>query len=350
MAMIHYVHTIVVGVVLVLGGAFPALAQSPDCSAAAAYNRAQGGVTFLVLRDGEVVCRDYVGEASSRSYFLASGTKSFTGVMAAAAAQDGLLVLDELVSDTITEWKTDPRRSRITIRQLLSLTSGISAGENGAPPSYSEAIQYPSVADPGTMFDYGPVPFQIFGEVMRRKLIASGRPGDPLIYFKVRVLDALGIAPALWRRDEEGYPNMPSGASLTAAQWAAYGEFIRLGGRDTEAHQLVDSATLEALFVGSTTNPGYGVGWWLPGRAGLVSSRGETSEGPTGNAGATGADTIMAAGAGKQRLFVIRSRDLTVVRQTEGRDARRSARRQAPEETGDRWSDETFLTLLLNGL
>jgi CubicO group peptidase (beta-lactamase class C family) len=59
---------------------------------------------------------------------LASGSKSFVGVLAMMAVEDGLLSLDEKAADTLTEWKDDPRKSRITVRQLLNLSSGLSPG------------------------------------------------------------------------------------------------------------------------------------------------------------------------------------------------------------------------------
>src|SRR5204862_4336450 len=52
------------------------------------------------------------------------------GIAAMAAVEDGLLTLDEKVADTITEWKGDPRKGQITIRQLLTLSSGLDPGAN----------------------------------------------------------------------------------------------------------------------------------------------------------------------------------------------------------------------------
>src|SRR5207245_4980976 len=78
------------------------------------------------------------------------------------------------VADTITEWKADPRKSQITIRQLLNQTDGIEP----APHLHSEsirdrnavAVQLSLVAAPGSAFAYGPSHLQIFAEVLRRKL------------------------------------------------------------------------------------------------------------------------------------------------------------------------------------
>ena len=109
---------------------------------AADYLRACNGHALLVYRDGQLVFEEYLnGHTREQSHRLASGTKSFVGVLALMAIEDGLLKLDERVADTLTEWKVDARKSQVTIRQLLTLTSGIAGGEVGDVPSFREAVR-----------------------------------------------------------------------------------------------------------------------------------------------------------------------------------------------------------------
>src|SRR5438045_9631398 len=89
--------------------------------AAAAYSRAAGGTSFLAVQNGQTLLEQSAGEARK----IYSGTKAFWGLAALAAAEDGLLNLDEHVADTIDSWKRDPRKSRVTIRQLLACSAGI---------------------------------------------------------------------------------------------------------------------------------------------------------------------------------------------------------------------------------
>ena len=101
-------------------------AQSPPSKEAfklaADYSHSQHGTGLLVMVRGEVLFEDYAeGWNADKPHLLASGTKSFCGVMAACAVHDGMLTLDEKVADTLTEWKEDKRKSQVTIRQLLSL-------------------------------------------------------------------------------------------------------------------------------------------------------------------------------------------------------------------------------------
>lgn len=328
-----------------------ALALSPACAderAAADYNARAGGVSFLVMRGGAIVYEDYAnGGAPEKSWNLASGTKSFSCAIAAAAVQDGLLALDELASKTLGEWKSDPQKARVTIRQILSLTSGIKPMRIGRAAPYAESAAQPMAAAPGSAFAYSPVNFQIFGEIMRRKLksFESGRYDDPVDYLDARVLKTIGAAPAKWKIGADGYPTLPQGAEYTARNWALYGQFALEGGRWTGA-DLVDRSAFAECLKGSKANPAYGLTFWLnrePSAATLKASRTMTVATDLfthPRRGELPKDLFMAAGAGGQRLYVIPSRDLVVVRQYPRMIDPRLKRRL-------KFSDVEFLTTLL---
>jgi CubicO group peptidase (beta-lactamase class C family) len=291
--------------------------------------------------DGRIVHEQFrqPGDAAER-WRLASGTKSFSGVAAAAAVQDGLLSLDERVSDTLTEWRDDGRRN-ITIRQLLSLTSGIDtpAPGRGGRSSPEEAATRRLIHPPGTRFAYGQAPFQIFAAVMARKL--KGETYEA--YLERRVLRALDITlefKSLIPSRRAG-PDWGGGGAMSAGDWARFGEFVRQGGR-WNGRQWVDAPALADNFVGSTTHPGYGLTWWLkpPGGA-TVPLEGTTENATDFYRGGADALTVtqvwMAAGAGKQRLVIVPERNMVAVRQT--------SRLLLGERSG--FSDVEFLRLLL---
>src|SRR6202008_4508540 len=155
---------------LVVGGIQPV-----DCVRAAKYSESRRGTSVLVMQNGRTIFEHYAnGGSAGGRWPIFSGTKSFWGIAALAAVHDGLFKLDDLVSDTITEWKSDPRKSRITIRQLLSQTDGIEGASFLQRPSIRDrnttAIRLPTLAPPGTAFIYGPSHLQIFSELLRRKL------------------------------------------------------------------------------------------------------------------------------------------------------------------------------------
>lgn len=316
--------------------------------AAAKYSADQRGISFLVMHDGKLIYADYPnGGAATRAHELASGTKSFTGVTAIAAIEDGIIEsLDENICDTITAWKGDPMKSQITVRHLLTLTCGLSPENksNRQVPSYAEAIENGAVAEPGEKFAYGPVPFQCFGEFLRLKLKASGSDESPLDYMTRRLFAPIGLEYKSWRKDNDGNPNLPSGAQLTATDWAKYGEMLRLGGQ-FNGTQIVPSEKLDQCFVGTDANPGYGFTFWLNAkmspqkRRSIPQLRRGTDDMTTTEA--IPSDLVFAAGAGKQRLYISRDAKLVVVRQGEGIV-------DALDGKPDGFSDREFMTLLLN--
>ena len=346
---------------------------------AAEYSRSFKGHALLVLLDGEIVYEHYETPwTASTRHPLASGTKSFVGVLAAAAVEDGLIAWDQPVSTVIEEWRDDPRKSRITVRQLLELSSGLDPADStlgsrgggligraigadrpsrrGSDPDaarvrdkFAASIEVPMRDEPGTRFRYGPSHFFAFGEMLERVLAdarGEGRLEDESLeaYLDRRVLAPIGLGGVSrgWGRDRAGNLNLPGGARLTAREWARFGEFVRRGGRvDGEGGgevEVIDEEVLLRCFERSAANPGYGLTWWLP-RADAAEAAPE-ADGTLGErlvarglqrqvsqvprrevpGRASGGDPDpslriwMAAGLGKQRLHVLPDHGLVVVR------------------------------------
>src|SRR5207249_10290644 len=173
-----------------------------DCVRAAKYSESKRGVSMLVMQNRRTLFERYAnGGSASGRWPIFSGTKSFWGVAALAAVHDGLFRLDDLVSDTITEWQNDPRKSRITIRQLLNQTDGIEGASRLQRTSLRDrnavAIRLPAAAEPGSAFIYGPSHLQIFSELLRRKL--GGR--STIAYVEGHVLNRLGLGRLNYKQD-----------------------------------------------------------------------------------------------------------------------------------------------------
>lgn len=323
------------------------LNAAAGCQQAIDYSTSESGVSVYVLKHGAIVCEAYAGKGGpDEAHEIWSGTKSFTGIMAAAAAKEGMLALDEKVSDTITEWQADPQKAAVTIRQLLSLSSGI--GNLGQPggraPSYADAIKTAFTAPPGEKFQYGPQSFQVFGELIQRKLKARGTPMSSRDYLKARILDPLGMIWSDWRSTPEGDPILSQASVFTAREWAKFGEFVRKGGVSPTGERLVDPVTFEQLFQGSKANPAYGISWWLP-RATSEPDVLTASIDLTRHSHELPADMVVAGGAGNQRMYVVPSCGLTAVRQAAFDPAAALA---AGPNRARSWSDFTFIKSLLD--
>lgn len=283
---------------------------------AAHYSAAHGGLSMLVRYRNEVLFERYDHSVAGDAHLLYSGTKSFTCALAVAAADDGLLTLDEAVADTLPGWRNDPDLAGITIHQLLSLSSGIEAGQQADIVSYQDAAARARMRTPGEhSFDYGPDPFQIFGAVMEAKLA----PDDDILgYLERRVFAPIGLTYAQWRDEPAGQPRLSAGAFLTAESWSRYGQLMVDGGR-WEDREVLDPEEVEVCFSSGEGNPGYGMAFWLPTVDGGLGSGGFPSDRAQRlTAVGVPADFAKAAGVGGQGLYLFPSLDLVVVRQTGG--------------------------------
>lgn len=265
-----------------------------DVNAALAYAERHTLHALLVVRDGATVCERYAnGYDAATPHALYSGTKSFWGVTAAAAHDDGLLDLDETVAATIPQWRSDARRKRVTLRDLLALTSGIGFGGLGtAVPTYERALAAPIKDEPGERFTYGGIPLQVFGAVLVQKLAPRGL--TPHAYLRERLLDPIGLEIGSWRTLKDGTQPLPTGAFLTAQAWLRWGTLVLDGGR-RQGRALVRAASLEPCFAGSAANPHYGLGWWL-----------RPLEAPPAS--------VYASGSGGQALYIVPSERTVVVK------------------------------------
>jgi CubicO group peptidase (beta-lactamase class C family) len=304
----------------------PAVAQSmPRLRAAARYAADHAGDALLVFRHDSLVLEEYQnGYDGRRPHPLASGTKTFSCVLAALGQADGVLELDEPAARTLPEFQDDSLKRRVTIRQLLSLTSGLDPDPAGP--------DLPMVAPPGQRFAYSGVSFAVFGAVLSRKLHGE----DLVAYLTRRVFAPLGIDVADWQRDGAGHPALASGAVMTARAWGRFGLLLRDRGR-WNGRQLVPGAALAECGHGSAANPGYGLGVWLnapaptrpapPGvhRAGLEDRLILAPDLPH--------DLWLAAGAGGQRMYILPGAGLVVVR--------------FGHNTGPDYRDDVFLRTLL---
>lgn len=163
------------------------------------------GVTALVLRDGETVYERAAGFADREAavpatpetiWRLASMSKAIVSATALALVDEGRLSLDDRVTDWLPEFAPrlpDGRQPEISIRQLMTHTSGLSypflepvdspynhgpvpVGLDATGESLDDAIRQiaslPLVFEPGTEWRYS-VSTDVLGAVIER---VSGMP------------------------------------------------------------------------------------------------------------------------------------------------------------------------------
>lgn len=295
--------------------------------AAREYSGSHNGRALVVQEHGQTRFEDYFnGYEKGTPLHIYSGTKSFFGVLATIAEEEEILSLDERVADTITEWRDDPRKQSITIRELLNFTSGLDTGFDEIYGRSSEdkirlAIATDAKNNRGESFVYGPSHLGVFCEILRRKLPERVTYED---YLRKKLIGPLGINIARWRDDDHGNVHPSAGIYTTAQDWIRFGELINAGGT-WQGKRLVKTENLAQCFRGTAINPSFGLCFWLNGYAGQSDAREADPEewldrepmpedwSKTCLCKDAPRDLVVSLGSTFQRLYVVPSMNLIVV-------------------------------------
>ena len=322
---------------------FPREEPSPEdlarYQAAAELSESRDGLALVVIDGGAVVFEQYAeGYDPSTPLHIFSGTKSFSCALAAFAIEDGLLDLDEQVKDTLPDLAAG---SGVTVRQLLDFTSGIKQDDavltrdwrrvnQRVDDKYAYAVALPSVHTAGAEWHYGASHLTVFGALIKAKY---GR--SPLDVLEERLFTPITLRTAGWLLDPEGNPALAMGAFTTSNEWAKYG-YLLLHDGEWQGEQVLPEGTVAACTTSGAINPAYGLTFWLNEEIpDGVETDGFHSLAEEGRAldPAGPADLYAAAGYNDNRLYIVPSRDLVIVRLGDG---------------SRRFSDPELLGLLLD--
>ncbi|WP_411826608.1 serine hydrolase [Luteolibacter sp. AS25] len=191
-------------------------------------------------------------------------TKSLAALAATKAADDGWLSPSELVADTISEWRGDSGKGKITVLMLLQQVSGLDAGgtalySNHPRDKGKAAVSLSCVNTPGTVFRYGPGHWEALAELMRRKLVARN---DTLQGFMTKsVMSPLRLNTGNWRSDKQDIPYFSTGTELSSSEFGRLGELISdlLSGKNSNGFT---AEKFERMTRTSSVNPMFGGGLW----------------------------------------------------------------------------------------
>ena len=170
-------------------------------------------VAFLVLKNDSVVIEKYWKGYSDSSYSNSfSMAKTIVGLLTAFAVKDGSIKsFDEAIGDFLPEFK-EGDKSKITVRSLLTMSSGTNWDEfYGSPFSttteayygtdlYKVATSVTAVKTPGTEWRYKSGDTQLLGLVLEK---ATGKSLSA--YATEKLWKPLGAEhEALWSTDKDG--------------------------------------------------------------------------------------------------------------------------------------------------
>jgi CubicO group peptidase (beta-lactamase class C family) len=280
---------------------------------AQAYSDSLGGHALLVWQGGMLRYERYgPGVSEDTRFETFSMHKSVLGLLYGAALRDGIIhSLDDKVGDYLQEWANDPR-GNITLRQLLTMQSGLSLG--GIDATAAVAFSRTQDVPPGSRFEYSNVNPELAGIALNRALKKAGR-GDYAAYLSTVLLKPLGAGDAhLWLDHEGGEPRFFAFLQMRARDWLRVGILIDRKGR-FDGQQVLPAAWIKALTTPSSLNPNYGILTWIGSPWSRYRSYGPRSPVKVSNeAPYLAADLVFFDGFGGERVYIAPSLDLVIVR------------------------------------
>ena len=235
---------------------------------------------ILVLQNGRIRLERYVSPHSRTTRWNSfSVAKSVTSTLVGAAMKDGAI---RSLDDPVTRYVSGLRGSaydEVTVRQLLTMTSGVRWNEDYTDVNSDVARMYALPPDPGFDMTVSYV----------RKLPREAPPGTKWVYktsetnlVGVLVADATGkkladyLSEKIWRpygmeRDAEwmiddvGHEQGGCCLAMTLRDYGRFGQLIldeaRIAGKSIVADNWLPEATRTQASTGGTGS-GYGYQWW----------------------------------------------------------------------------------------
>jgi len=245
------------------------------------FSQLQGGKhkvhSVLLVKNGQLLIEEYFnGESIDQVHDMRSVTKSIRSILIGIAIDQGFI---ESVDDPISKYlhtlqpkkNLDPRKGKITIRNLLTMSSGLecndwdpkSAGQEDRVYRKKDWLQYtldlPMVNDPGTVANYCSMGVLLIAEIISQ---ASGMTIDQ---FSAKYLfTPLGISNVVWGHTSNKEV-IPSGKRLylTSRDLAKIGLLVLQKG-SFDGEQIVSEEWIVASTTTKTKITGveYGYLWW----------------------------------------------------------------------------------------
>lgn len=262
--------------------------------------------SFMILVNGRIVMEEYFnGHTATDTWEWNSAGKTLVATTTGIAQQEGLLNINNKASDYLgTEWTSMPlaKENLITVRHLLTMTTG-----NDDTKQYVIKSNLTYVADAGTRWAYSNI-FQKLTDVVAD---ASNKPFET--YFNEKLKSKIGM---------DGSWNFGTIYTIyhsTTKSMARFGLLALNKGKWNNEQIINESFFNESITTSQNINPSYGYLWWLNGKTSAMIPGSQTVY-PGSLVPNAPVDMYAAMGASDQRIYVIPSKKMVVIRMGDASD------------------------------
>lgn len=234
--------------------------------------------SVLLVREGQLEIEEYFNESTTDTrQDLRSVTKSIISILMGIAVDKGFVrSIDDpvlhYIKSPLPEKNKDIRKNSITIRHLLTMSTGLdcndwdkkSQGQEDKVYRKKDWLQYtlnlPQINDPGVSSMYCTM-----GVVLAAKVISQASGMTIAEFAQWNLFDPLGITNVLWGHTTTGKEIIPSAKRLymTPRDMAKIGQLVLNRGK-WNSEQLVSENWIQASTSRQTTlsHLDYGLLWW----------------------------------------------------------------------------------------
>ncbi len=234
---------------------------------------------IVVIKDGRLLIEEYFnGEDRSSLHDPRSVGKTFASTITGIALQEGHLEsVDQNLADFYDLSSFDnnsPEKAAVTIKSLLTMSSGIDGTDEDMDSPGNEEYMYPtddwvkfaldlpmdSKKEIGKNWDYFTAGAVVLGDILHKAV-----PGGLDAYTDAKLFKPLNITDYQWQYTPTEVANTAGGLRLSALDFAKFGQLYKNGGIWGDDQILTQSWVKESLsnyFLNPEKNEGYGYLFW----------------------------------------------------------------------------------------
>lgn len=271
--------------------------------------------SIVVIKNGKILLEEYFnGAERSTLHDTRSVGKSFASTMMGIAIDDGYIKDEQLklkdFYDLTRFANYSPSKDSVTLKSLLTMSSGFQANDEDENSPGNEAKMYPTdnwvkfaldlpmddktrVGEKWRYFTGGVV---VLGDIINKSV-----PGGLEKYSDQKLFQPLGITRYKWDYTPQRVPNTAGGLQMSALDFAKYGQLYKnnglWNGKQIVSAEWVKKSLSKQIKLSATGNDYYGYLFW------------NTTFDVDGNL----YEAFYASGNGGNKIYVFKDQPLIVV-------------------------------------
>jgi Beta-lactamase class C and other penicillin binding proteins len=271
--------------------------------------------SIVVIKNGDLLIEEYFNDATRETlHDTRSVGKSFASTMTGIAINDGFLKSEKQTLGEFYDLKKfanySPKKEGVTIKSLLTMSSGFDADDNDEDSPGNEEKMYPTndwikfaldlpmndAKTVGANWSYFTAGVVMLGDILHKSV-----PEGLEKYADKKLFGPLGIKNYEWQYTPQKVVSTAGGLRMSALDFAKFGQLYKNGGA-WEGKQIVPRSWVEKSFTRHLALPPEGSGFY-----------GYLFWNKTYNVNGKQYEAFYATGNGGNKIFVFKEQPLVIV-------------------------------------